>query len=126
MTRQQAELYERIRNFRFGGEGAAKAFRDRLAKENGWTPAFAGRVIEEDRRFAFLAAAAGHPVSPPPAVDEAWHLHLIHSRSYWDEFCGKVLGKPLHHDPSTGGPSEKVKFADWYARTVVSYRTYFS
>jgi hypothetical protein len=118
-------LYERIKTYRFDGAGTPGTFRERLAKENGWSPGRAERVIGEYRRFAFLAAAAGHPVSPPPAVDEVWHLHLIHTRAYWEEFCPKVLGKPLHHDPSSGGAGEKRKFADWYARTVESYRRFF-
>ena len=59
----------------------------RLASENGWSREYAVRVMQEYRRFAFLAVAAGHPVSPSDAVDQAWHLHLVYTRSYWDEFC---------------------------------------
>ena len=103
MNQQQAEVYDRVLAFRFDPEGTAYTFSDRLAKENGWSAGFTARVVEEYRKFAFLAAAAGHPVSPSHAVDEAWHLHLVYTRSYWDEFCGKVLRTPLHHEPSTGG-----------------------
>src|SRR5215212_1488974 len=126
MNPQQAELYRRIQSFRFDADGASYTFAQRLARENGWSPAFAGRVIDEYRNFAFLAAAAGHPVSPSDAVDQAWHLHLLYTRPYWDEFCGKVLRTPLHHEPSTGGRSERAKFDDWYARTLQSYRRFFA
>ena len=122
MTPQQAELYDRIRSFRLDPEGATYTFAQRLAKENGWSAAHAARVIAEYRKFAFLAAAAGHPVSPPEAVDQAWHLHLIYTRSYWDEFCGKVLGTPLHHEPGTGAFEQRARFDDWYARTLASYQ----
>jgi len=125
MNREHKDLYGRIRKFRFDPDGASATFAGRLAAENGWSARFAERVIDEYRKFAFLAVAAGHPVSPPDAVDQAWHLHLVYTRSYWDEFCGEALRTPLHHDPSRGGREEKLKFVDWYARTLRSYRTFF-
>ena len=118
----QVELYDRIRAFGFDPEGATYTFAQRLAHENGWSPAYAEKVIKEYRRFAFLAVAAGHPVSPSDAVDQAWHLHLVYTRSYWDEFCGKVLRLALHHEPSRGGRAERAKFDEWYAKTLDSYR----
>ncbi|MEL6984422.1 MAG: hypothetical protein AAFO29_18495, partial [Actinomycetota bacterium] len=88
-------------------------------------PSFAERVVAEYRRFLFLAASAGHPVTPSEEVDQAWHLHLVYTRSYWDELCGEVLGFPLHHGPTVGGPAEGAKFTDWYQRTLDSYRRLF-
>src|SRR5690349_2852278 len=99
MNPQQLDLYERVRSFRFDPEGTVYTFADRLAKENGWPAGYAARVVDEYRKFVFLAAAAGHPVSPSHDVDEAWHLHLVYTRSYWEELCGKVLHMKLHHEP---------------------------
>ena len=118
-------LRERLEAFAIDEPGIALPFTARLARENGWSPAFAARVVREYRRFVFLAVAAGHPVTPSEAVDQAWHLHLVHTRSYWDRLCGEVLGRPLHHDPTMGGPVEAAKFHDWYARTLESYRAHF-
>jgi hypothetical protein len=64
-------------------------------------------------------------VTPSEEVDEAWHLHLCYTRSYWDRMCGGILGKPLHHGPTEGGKKEDEKFADWYSRTLESYRSHF-
>lgn len=50
----------------------------------------------------YLAVRANHPVTPSDEVDQAWHLHLTYSRSYWDEFCGAVLEEVVHHDPTRG------------------------
>ena len=125
MNGQQVELYERIRTFSFDAPGTAYTFVQRLAKENAWSRPYAERVVDEYRRFAFLAVAAGHPVSPSDAVDQAWHLHLVYTRSYWDEFCSKVLHTPLHHEPGRGGEKEVAKFDDWYARTLASYAKFF-
>ena len=100
-------------------------FTSRLAKEQGWSHAFAGRAVREYKRFIGLAAVAGHPVSPPEVVDQVWHLHLVYTQSYWHDLCRDLLGKELHHCPTTGGSAESEKFGDWYGRTLESYRRLF-
>src|SRR5687767_62987 len=79
-----------------GPEKAQLSFAERLARENGWSMVHADRVTREYKRFCFLAATAGHPVTPSDAVDQAWHLHLTYSRDYWQRFCPEVLGRALH------------------------------
>ena len=100
-------------------------FAARLARENGWSAAHAARVIEEYKRFCFLAATAGHAVTPSHAVDQAWHLHLTYSRDYWERFCPAVLGRALHHDPTHGGPVERHRHFRQYAETLKSYERAF-
>src|SRR5262245_37089051 len=99
-------------------------FEMRLACENGWPLTFARRVVTEDKRFDFLAMTT-HAVTPSDQVDQAWHLHLTYSRSYWDRLCGEVLGRPLHHGPTRGGADEAAKFHEQYELTLVAYRTAF-
>ena len=118
-------LWPELRAFRFDTSDTTFHFATRLANENGWTPGFTARVLEEYRRFLFLAMRAGHPVSPSDAVDQAWHLHLLYTESYWGELCPQVLGQPFHHGPSKGGAAEDAKFTDWYERTLDSYARYF-
>jgi hypothetical protein len=125
MNPQNAELWERLQRFSFDETGTSLRFVDRLAKENHWSLERAGRAIEEYRRFLYLAATAGHPVSPPDEVDQVWHLHLMYTRSYWDRLCRETLDMPLHHEPTRGGREETAKFADWYARTLESYAAAF-
>lgn len=121
----ESALLARIEAYRFDEGEAALPFADRLARENGWSKAYAGRVIEEYRRFMFLTAAAGHPVTPSDQVDQAWHLHLQYSRSYWEDFCRGVLQRAVHHQPTLGGPDESRKFVQLYERTLASYRRYY-
>lgn len=118
-------LFDHLVSFRIDPPGVALSFAQRLAHENGWSQPFAERAIAEYFRFVWLAMRAGHPVTPSPAVDEVWHLHLCYTRSYWDELCEKVLPRPLHHGPTLGGAVEDAKYADWYARTLASYREHF-
>ena len=121
MNAKNIELLRRLEQFQLDSSEAALPFSARLARENNWTSAYAQRAMAEYKRFAFLAVAAGHPVSPPEDVDQVWHLHLTYSENYWKIFCPEVLGKPLHHQPTQGGSSESAKFDDWYARTLESY-----
>jgi len=122
----RGDLYGRIRAFTFDEDvDAAYPFAARLARENGWSRRFADRAIEEYKRFMFLAIVAGHPVTPSDQVDQVWHLHLLYTRSYWDRFCGEVLGRPLHHGPTKGGKQERNRFELWYERTLASYRSVF-
>ena len=119
------ELWERLEAYDIGYEGAAFPFAARLARENRWTSSFTERVIQEYKRFCYLACAAGHEVTPSDAVDQVWHLHLTYSRDYWDEFCPKVLGMDLHHGPTAGGQVERTRYYDQYAETFRSYEEAF-
>lgn len=119
------DLLERLEAFQLDDPTAALTFSRRLARENGWTHDFALRVVDEYKRFVYLAMTAGHEVTPSDEVDQAWHLHLTYTRSYWDEMCGNVLGRPLHHGPTKGGEAEGERFEDQYERTLESYRRAF-
>ena len=121
----EQELWQKLETFPFDRRDAVQDFSARLAKENGWTRRYAERVRDEYRCFLFLAMVAGHPVTPSEEVDQAWHLHLVYTRSYWQELCGKVLGRPLHHEPTAGGSDEGAKFREQYARTLASYEEKF-
>ncbi|MBN9121804.1 MAG: TIGR04222 domain-containing membrane protein [Planctomycetes bacterium] len=124
MTPDRADLLARILAFDIDGGEVALPFAARLARENGWCRSYAERVIEEYKRFAFLAAA-GNTVCPSEDVDAAWHLHLTYTKSYWKRFCGEVLGRPLHHEPTKGGPAEGEKHLEMYADTLTAYREAF-
>ncbi|MBL8066844.1 MAG: hypothetical protein JNM28_00160 [Armatimonadetes bacterium] len=118
-------LYAKIMDFQIDDPGVALPFSRRLARENGWSPEFADRVVGEYRRFVYLCLAAGHPCTPSDEVDQAWHLHMLYTSSYFGRFCPEVLGKTLSHEPTKGGSHENRKFDDWYSRTVESYRLEF-
>ncbi|MBT5048548.1 MAG: hypothetical protein HOM58_08585 [Rhodospirillaceae bacterium] len=114
-------LWQRLETCDLDDIDAAFKFSDRLARENGWKPDYARRVIEEYKRFCYLAVRTGHDVTPSDAVDQAWHLHLSYSRNYWDAFCATILQTDLHHDPTQGGEAEAAKYRDWYRATLESY-----
>lgn len=125
MNARQAEFWQRLESFEIDDPGIALPFRERLARENGWTSEFAARVMDEYRRYILLMAHAGHPVTPSDHVDQAWHLHLTYTRSYWDRLCKDLIGRPLHHEPTKGGAAESAKFDGWYQKTLDSYASLF-
>jgi len=122
----QPELLQKLEQFDIDGGRVSFSFAERLARDSGWTVEYAQRVIVEYKRFLYLAMTAGHPVTPSDEVDQAWHLHMVYTESYWIDLCGDVLGKPLHHGPTKGGTDERAKYKDLYGMTLASYRAAFA
>ncbi len=122
---QNQLLFDQILAFDIDGGPSQITFAHRLARENGWSLSFTKRVIREYKRFVYLTMTTGHPCSPSEAVDEAWHLHLCYTHSYWTRLVGEVLPRPLHHNPTKGGRAEDTKHVDLYRRTLETYEREF-
>ena len=125
MNALQTALWCRIDGYAFDEVDASLPFSARLARDNNWSLTFAKRAMQEYKNFVFLAVTAGHPVTPSDEVDQVWHLHLLYTRAYWEDFC-KILGGPLHHGPTQGGAREGHKFHGWYENTLRSYARVFA
>lgn len=110
MTQNEKQLCERIEAFNLDEKDAILTFSDRLARENGWDMKYTYLVIDEYKKFIFLCCVSDNPVTPSDPVDQAWHLHLTYTKSYWLDFCRETLGKDIHHNPTKGGETEKEKF----------------
>lgn len=121
----QQALWQRLEQHDFGTGDCALSFARRLAREHDWSIAQADAAILEYKRFCFLAVVAGHPVTPPDAIDEVWHQHLTYSRDYWTRFCPQVLGRDLHHEPTRGGRDQGRLHQRQYADTLASYQHWF-
>jgi hypothetical protein len=124
-TVQQEPLWQKLQDFHIGDPTAAFGFEQRLARENGWTLAYAKQVLREYKRFLYLIVVTRSPLTPCDAVDQAWHLHLSYTRSYWEALCGQILGFPLHHHPTRGGAGQQAHFRQCYQRTLASYAAVF-
>jgi len=119
-------LWQKLEAFQLDDPEAGFSLSDRLARENAWPMDFTHRVILEYKRFLYLCAEAGHPLTPSDEVDQAWHLHLCYTQSYWEDLCEQTLAKKIHHGPTKGGVSEREKFNHWYDQTLKSYREEFN
>lgn len=122
---EQDLLWQRILSFPLDAPNAPLPFSRRLARENKWDYNFGLKAIEEYRKFIFLCCISPQGASPSRVIDEVWHLHLIYTQSYWEEFCEKTLNRNIHHHPSAGGPQETAKHKNWRADTLDLYRSTF-
>lgn len=118
-------LRKDIEAFAFDRGPARLTFCDRLARENGWSRTYAARVAVEYKRFLYLVASGGRMFTPSEAVDQAWHLHLTYTQSYWEDLCWRIVGRPIHHTPTEGGKTEDTKFHKAYAATLARYESAF-
>lgn len=125
MTEPENILWQKIESFRLNDPETAFKFSDRLARENGWSQEFTFAVIEEYKKFIFLCCIAENGVTPSDAVDQAWHLHLTFTKSYWNDFCRDTLNKEIHHNPTKGGEQEANKFDNYYTATKQLYLSKF-
>ena len=125
LTSELKSKCQEIMAFDIDGGPTQYSFSKRLSRENGWTLAFAERVINEYKRFIFLLVVTKKQLTPSDQVDQAWHLHLTYTISYWKRLCDDLLGQQLHHHPTRGGADENAKFDDWYKQTLEQYDEIF-
>ncbi|MGD1318653.1 glycine-rich domain-containing protein [Chryseobacterium sp. 2R14A] len=118
-------LWERIQSFSLDSENVAFPFSKKLAKEENWTSDFTAKAIEEYKKFVYLCCILPNGASPSEIVDKVWHMHLIYTQNYWEEFCPNVLQQKLHHHPSNGGLSENEKHKNWFQETIRNYEEIF-
>ncbi|NML68912.1 hypothetical protein HHL23_03760 [Chryseobacterium sp. RP-3-3] len=118
-------LWNRIQNFSMDAPDADFPFSKKLAREERWTLDFAQKAIQEYKKFVYLCCILPNGASPSETVDKVWHMHLIYTQNYWEEFCPHILKRTLHHYPSKGGLKEKNKHRNWFSDTMKSYHEIF-
>jgi len=120
-----SDLWQRIQAFDIDNSGDEFPFSARLARENGWSHEQTWGAIEEYKKFIYLLCVSPSSLTPSEVVDQVWHLHLVYTRSYWASLCDGVLGRPIHHEPTTGGQAQARLFEDQYAQTLSLYEAEF-
>ena len=124
-SREHADCWERIRRHLGTSGPHALDLVAVLVRKFGWSRDHAEGAVEEYRRFCFLAATGAAGVSPSAEVDEVWHLHLQHTRDYWERFCPQVLRMSLHHEPGGRSRERDRVFRAQYAETLARYQQVF-
>lgn len=120
------ELWSKISNFDLDNPEASFSFSKRLARENGWSEEYSKRVINEYKKFLYLSVISGKSgksLTPSDEVDQAWHLHMVYTHSYWQDLCRDTLGVKFHHGPTKGGKNEGEKYATQYQFTLDFYKS---
>lgn len=124
--KQHNTLWKKINSLQIEPPQADLTFTQRLARENDWSATFSEKVIFEYRRFLFLMATSNREVTPSDQVDQAWHLHLTYTRSYWQDLCEDIIGFKLHHNPTEGGVQQQEKFKEQYQYTLDLYKKVYN
>lgn len=70
----------------------------RYAEDSGATPTQVEEHLRELKRYLVMLAVRGEPLVMGGPVDALWHTWMLFSRSYV-EFCERVAGRYLHHQP---------------------------
>jgi hypothetical protein len=75
----------------------------RLIHIDKWSEKKAHEVSSQYKNFLFLKRKYGDQFELPPSsdIDDVWHAHILHTEDYQD-FCMKVFGRFLHHQPHHG------------------------
>ena len=121
-----SQLKDHVRAIFGGADASTQAFASKLSRKLGWTHAFALRAIEEYRKFVYLGVVSDFIVTPPKAIDQVWHEHLLFSRPY-REFCHDVLERDFDHNPELVPSEEQTEvFQIQYASTLNLYRDEFN
>lgn len=122
---EYGDLWRKLAAFPIDDPAAEHPLSKRLASEQDWTHEYAVRVVEEYRKFIFLCMISKKMCTPSLSVDEAWHLHLIYTRAYWEQLCVRTLGRLIHHEPAQGGGEDEAKFQELYVTTLELYARVF-
>lgn len=111
---REPSLWKKIEAFELDKNDSQFTFSQRLARDNRWTHDFAKQVIIEYKKFIYLCCTGYGEITPSDAVDQAWHLHLTYTKSYWVNLCRNTLGMMVHHNPTAGGEAEKRRYSNDY------------
>lgn len=80
---------------------------ERLIIFYNWTEKQAREASEQYKHYLFIlkkyayTQQQGLELPPSIDIDEVWHNHILHTKAYTD-FCNKVFGQYLHHNPGHG------------------------
>lgn len=120
-TKTDRRLWHRLEGYSFHERPLTKSLVDRLEEETGHTIDVCYTLVEEYRRFMYLVGSTGDTLAPSPIVDLVWKLHIQDKRAYFDDFCPRIIGRIIHHDPGADGGDEDPA----YDRTLAYYTQEF-
>lgn len=96
-------------------------FINRVKEKNPhWSQLTIATHIEEYKKFMYVAATSNEMCTPSRDVDIIWHEHILFTRDYISYWCGKILKKVIHHEPSK--PGEENAFKSAYIQTKEKIR----
>jgi hypothetical protein len=97
----------------------------RKLEQQGWSPGLTREVEPEYRRMlALMASRTGRPLAPSALIDEFWHAHILHTKSYARD-CEVAFGRFVHHEPATDEHRDDDDLRRCFRETLRAYRNEF-
>lgn len=119
--KRDRQLWHRLEGYSFHERPLTMSLIGRLEEETGHPRGICYTLVEEYRRFMYLAGSTDETLSPSPIVNIAWRLHMDDSEAYFEDFCPRILGRtivaPAHLKPLQDDPA--------YERTLDDYAQEF-
>jgi hypothetical protein len=115
-------LWLKLNFLDLGQNAAFQPFLQMLGQQTGWPLPLVSQVMEEYRRFLFLALRAGHPVTPPAMIEKVWTLHMQMAKNYWEQLGSLIAERPVAQGL---GPASAASMAEQYQQTLASYARIF-
>ena len=125
MVPEQRILYGKIARFKIDEPNVPAPFSVRLAWQYRWSNHFTHRAICEYKKFIFLVMVSEQKLAPATVIDRVWHHHILYTRSYWNDFCGQLLKRQIHHTPGRGCEADMQTYYVQCERAIALYKTYF-
>ncbi|MBO9636348.1 MAG: hypothetical protein J7578_24815 [Chitinophagaceae bacterium] len=126
MNYKENPIWKKLESCSFDSQGSTVRFHEMLARRGKWSTDFTTEVIEDYRKFLFLAATTKEILIPPPAVDLAWDINIHYFKSDWNELSKDIqLLKLRRIIPDSEDNKEPQWSYDNYNRTLELYHNIF-
>jgi hypothetical protein len=99
-------------------------FARKLSNKHNWSWSFTLSVIEEYKRFVILAMYSQKSTTPPPWIDDIWHMHILFQTEY-DKFVEEVLGFDFYHNPGLGIEEHGKIHNEGFHDVLTNYKNIF-
>jgi hypothetical protein len=123
-TKSDRRLWHRLEGYSFHERPLTKSLVDRLVAETGHPVDVCYTLVEEYRRFMYLAGSSSESLSPSPIVDMVWRMHAEDENAYYNDFCPRILGRTIYPPEFQGAPVPLQEDPD-YVRTLEYYAEEF-
>lgn len=115
-------LWQRLAGFNFPLSRPSWRLADLVARELRVTKRNAALIVDEYRRFLYLAATAEEPVAASPVIDKVWRLHLRDHVAYTGALSREVVRREIIRREPRPPPLRDPA----YVRTLALYRQEFT
>ena len=123
-SKTDRRLWHRLEGYSFHERPLTVSLVDRLALETGHSLDVCYTLVEEYRRFMYLAGSSSDNLSPSPIVDMVWRMHTEDEEAYFEDFCPRILGRTIYR-PEGDGPPQSLQDDPDYLRTLEYYAQEF-